>query len=291
MGWSMEEFLAAWAQMPEDATIMEPWRTRQSALTTSICLRLDDFVDRENATCRFDSMEFRELIHYTELFPQESVKDPKDSRTEYQRVIEHDQMLIQGYLCNFRDVTMDTDYLQDQVVYVGLPGASGNGSSFELSGGFAMAENSRHKEGAWRFLHLLLDAEMQLRGDDSFFVGFPSNRIAFETLMDREMKVEYVTDADGNYLHDANGEKIPKSRGMRQLGENGPVIPVYPMTREQADALMNLINTTTCVRYWDGAVMDIVIEEIGAYYAGDRSLDKACENIQRRVQLYLEEQK
>lgn len=291
MGWSMAEFQAAWAQMPEGALVMEPWMTRRNALTISICMRLDDFVDRKNSTCRFDSEEFRELVRYTELFPVESALDPSDTRQNYQRVIDRDQMLISSYLYSFGSVTAETDFLGDQAVYVGLPGASGNGSAFDISAGLAMSADGKHKDVCWRFLRLLLDKDQQIKGANGFYSAFPTNRRAFETLLAREMEAEYETDWEGNYLLDANGEKIPKSRGGRSVGENGRVIPIYPMTQEQADALMDLINTTTCVRYWDGYVIDIVTEEIGAYYAGDRSLDTACVNIQKRVQIYLEEQK
>lgn len=289
-GWSMEEFWAAWEHMPAGASVMEPWRTRLMALTTSMCMRVDDFVDRGKGSCRFDSEEFRELVRYTELFPAESNWDRNDTRNEYQRIIEHDQMLMQSYLYNFRSVTEETDFLRDQAVYVGLPGASGNGSSFEIASGIAMAASAEHKDGAWRFLRQLLDAEEQLRVDEQFFNAFPTNRLAFETLLEREMRIEYETLPDGSFALDAGGNKIPKSRGGRSIGENGAVLPVYPMTQAQANAFLALIDSTTCVRYWDDAVMDIVIEEIGAYYAGGRSLDAACANIQKRVTLYLQEQ-
>lgn len=290
MGWSMEEFLEAWSKMPEGATIEEPWRTRQSALTTSVCLRLDDFVDRKQAVCRFDSEEFRELVHYTELFPLESKADPSDDRNAYQRVVDRDQMLIDSFLNDFDSVKRETDFLGDQAVYVGLPGASGNGSSFEVLGGLAMSANGTQKEACWRFLRLMLDKEQQLEGAESFGTAFPTNRQAFETMLEREMKVEYETLPDGSFVRDKDGNKIQKARGGRQSGKNGQIVPIYAMTQAQADALMELIDTTTCVRYWDDALMDIVTEEIGAYYAGDRSLDEACARIQKRVTIQLREQ-
>ena len=290
MGWSIEDFRAAWAKMPEGASIMEPWMTRLSALSTSMCHRIDDLVDRGKGSCRFDGEEFRDLVRYTELFPEEPRLDPSDSRSEYQRVIEQDQMLISCCLTNFEDVTTNTGFLRDQAVYVGLPGASGNGSSFEIVGGLAMSASSEHQDACWRFLRMALDRDEQMRGANSFATCFPTNRQTFEILLEREMQTDYLTDEKGEYILDANGDKIPRSRGGRQDGANGEIVLVYPMTQTQADALLELIDSTTCVRYWDDAVMDIVIEEIGAYYQGGRSLDAACASIQKRVTLYLREQ-
>ena len=294
MGWSLDEFYAAAEKMPEGASLMPVWFARQNALTISVCMRLDDFVDRENAVCRFDSQEFRDLVRFTECFPVESRIDPSDQRTEYQRVIERDQMLLDEYLDCFDSVIRVRDFLGEQVVYVGFPGASGNGSAFEIQAGLAMSSSCAYKEGAWRFLRLMLDPEMQLQlSDDAFIIPFPTNRSAFEKQLEKEMKAEYKTNPDGTFILDRNGEKIPKPRGGRSVGgsRNGPIVFIYPMTLEEADRFLELINTTTCVRYWDDSVMDIVTEEIGAYYAGDRTLDQACANIQKRVTIYLVESK
>lgn len=297
MGWSLEDFYEAARKMPEGAWLFPRWFARKNILTISMCMRLDDFVDRNKAECRFDSKEFRELVRFTETFPAEMGQmDPSDERTDYERVIQRDQMLLNEFIDSFDAVKAIQDFLGEQVAFVGFPGASGNGSAFEIDAGLAMGACCEHKEGAWRFLRLMLDADMQIRiSDNGFYVPLPTNRAAFEKLLAKEMEVEYELNADGSYLLDKDGNRIPKPRGGRPLGGNingtGPIVFIYPMTREQADQFLELINTTTCVRYWDDSVMDVVTEEIGAYYAGDRTLDQACANIQKRVTIYLQESK
>ena len=54
---------------------------------------------------------------------------------------------------------------------------------------------------------------------------------------------------------------------------------------------MALIESTDCVRSWDDAVMDVVFDEIGDYYSGEKTLEQVTAAIQKRVTLYMEEQK
>lgn len=295
-GWTMEEFREAWNKMPEDCTIMEPWFGRESALTTSLVTRVDQFVDWTTGICRFDSEEFRDLIRFADLFPEQGESAAYYGGSEYERITGGEQMLLFTALSSFDDVTFHTDFLGDQAVYVGLPGASGNGSAFDVPSGLAMSASCRYKEAAWRFLRRMLDADWQLsnagKGGASFqFPAFLTNRRALEQGFREAMRVEYKKDEKGQYLLDVNGEKIEQARGGRSIGLDGKIVPVYAMTQEQADRLLELIEGTTCMRYWDDVVMDVVFDEIGDYYSEEKTLEQVTAGIQKRMTIYMEEQK
>ena len=83
--------------------------------------------------------------------------------------------------------------------------------------------------------------------------------------------------------------------GKQQLcfqdGEGGRLYGIYPLTQEEADRFLQLVESTSCMRYWDDAIMDIVWAELPACFSGEKTPEQATANIQKRVTLYLEELK
>lgn len=288
-GWTLQEFHRVWDNLPEGTQIMDDWKTRESALISSLCIRVDDFVDRDTGSCSFDSEEFRELILFAELFPQQ-VPRQSEKVNESLKIRDGEQMLKNCCLVDFRDIAFESDLIGEPVSFVGLPGAGGNGSAFDILGGMSMSANSPYKEAAWRFMREVLDKDRQLAAKNGLAVGFPTNRAAFDTLLARERKAEYQKNPDGSLMLDAQGQPIELPRGGRQV-IGGPVTPIYALTDAQTEQFLTLLENTHAMRYWDDTVIDVVREEAAAYYAGDKSLDQICASIQKRIQLQLDEKK
>lgn len=64
-------------------------------------------------------------------------------------------------------------------------------------------------------------------------------------------------------------------------------------TAAQADIQRfdDLVNSINKIDLCDSAIYDIVLEQAGPYFAGDKTLDETVDLIQRRVTLYVNEQK
>lgn len=274
MGWTFEEFFAAYEKMPEGCDVMNSYMTRDSALTASLCLCVNQFIDWEKGACSFDTEEFRNLIRFSELFPETAEYNGADA---YQRIVGGEQMLLYAALFDFSDITMHTDFLGDEAVYVGLPGTGGNGSAFEVQQGLAMSASCQYKDAVWEFMREILDEDYQLDSVGLYVSGFPSNKAAFDKLLEEASTPEL----------DANEKEIP--RGGRSVG-SGAVHPIYAMTEDQRSAFLALLESTTAMRYWDEAVMEIVFDEVGAYYNGDKTLEQVTANIQKRAKVYVSEQ-
>ena len=58
----------------------------------------------------------------------------------------------------------------------------------------------------------------------------------------------------------------------------------------EVEAALALINSASAVHDCDETLLDIVIDEAGAYFAGDKSAEDACAIIQNRVDTYIAEQ-
>ena len=153
---------------------------------------------------------------------------------------------------------------------------------------FASAENiginalSAHKEGAWKFLEYCLGDEGQSKTD-----YFPADRKATQRLLD-----------------EAREEALEKSRAAEELAEEyreqGLFEPEqqpdvfrdgkgYIITQERIGEIEDMLEECRSMPLRNQTVMDIVLEESGAYWSGDKTPQEVTDIIENRVQLYLDE--
>lgn len=77
--------------------------------------------------------------------------------------------------------------------------------------------------------------------------------------------------------------------GLENIEINMDIL-LYAATREQADKLYELIDACDIVWNRDSTVTSIVEEELGPFFAGDRTARETAEMIQNRVSIYVAEQ-
>ena len=61
------------------------------------------------------------------------------------------------------------------------------------------------------------------------------------------------------------------------------------VTQEEADGIRQVISRIDGMYDENNILMEIILEEIEPYFAGQKSVDEAADIIQNRVQLYLNE--
>jgi len=152
----------------------------------------------------------------------------------------------------------------------------------------AVSSASPNKEGAWEFIRFLLGEEEQLKlswaQNDLIY---PSNRKVFDTLAAREI-------AEGKVMADiprADGHVTQKNR-MEGFWEDVPAAErnkYYALTEEKVERVRKMLEEARAFPLRTEPIRAIINEEADAYFAGDRSVDEVCVNIQNRVQLYLSE--
>ena len=96
-------------------------------------------------------------------------------------------------------------------------------------------------------------------------------------------------DANGNYLLDENGERIPVSRGSVYDGME--TYDIYATTPRQAQMLRDVIASATKMMDYDTSIINIVKEEAAAYFAGQKTAQEVCKLIQSKANIYINEQK
>lgn len=286
-GWTYEQYNAALDQMPEGCSGFSRYMTRDNMLQTLLAADTDYYVNWTTGECKFDSPEFIALLNFAASFPADYPDDDEwvDDRT---LLAEGKQMLTTAYISSFDDILYNDVYFgAGNSTYIGYPTNEGVGNLLNINSGIAITKNCADKDGAWQFVRTFLTEKGQ---DDMQNYNMPTNIKLFDRYLEYEMTQEYEKDADGNYLLDENGERIPISRGGWGMPD-GTVYEIYAISQEQADQLRALINSTTKLANYNDSIFDIVNEQAQAFFAGQKSAEEVARLIQSKANIYVNEQR
>lgn len=287
-GWTYDQFNAALASMPAGCTPLDQYTTREDILRRLVTLEMENLVDWNTGKCNFDSDIYVNILNFSNRFQEEfdweNYDWTADEATET-RIAEGRQMLMAGNIYSVDDLMYNDFYFGGDATYIGYPTSSGVGSMMMLSSGFAMSSKCRDKDAAWAFLRTILSEEYQ---EDIW--GMPINKNAFDKKLKEAMTVEYQKDAEGNFLLDEDGEKIQISRGGIGMAD-GTVHDIYALTQEQADKLLEVINSTTRVVNNNDSLLKLIVDEAQPFFAGQKSAEEVARLTQSKVNLYVNEQR
>ena len=290
-GWTYDDYEAALAAMPEGGTPLGPGVNRDMILEVCTYLNLDRFLDWESGTCRFEDPAFLRMLDFCASFPADGAPD-EDSSDET-RLAEGRQLLVFASIYSMDDVVYNDQLFPGSATYIGLPVDEGAGNLLMPSAGYAMSAACADKEGAWQFLRTFLTEEYQVKYG-GYDVGLPLNRSAFEAALDKAMEIEYEKDAEGHYLLDANGERIPASKGGMSVSTDGESMmdfTLWAMTPAQAEKLRSVVESADRAVDMNTTVAGIVRTEAAAFFAGQKSAEEVARLVQSKVSLYVSEQR
>jgi hypothetical protein len=282
------------AKMPEGATAFGPWISRENILEMCSYLSMNRFVDWGTGRCDFEQEEFTQLLEFCRQFPaQEQINYEGDDGSDMSRIAEGRQMLVLTSLYSMDEAVYNDQYFGGRSTYIGFPAAEGIGNILYPGSGYAMSASCADKEAAWSFLRAFFTEEYQTKYGYNEGLGLPLNREAFRKAMDKAMEVEYQKDSQGRYVLDANGEKIPVSKGGMGLSVDGGAVmefELWAMSEEQAEKLLQVIETADRGADLNTTVAGIIREEAQAYFAGQKSAEEVARLVQSKVKLYVSEQ-
>ena len=130
--------------------------------------------------------------------------------------------------------------------------------------------------------------------ENNYYYGFPISQAAFDAEMTDIMTEQYQLDENGEQVDwDGDGEPDRAIRGSYEAMENGETVykDVYALTQEDIDQILGVINNTHSVYDYDQEILDIITDEVAAYFAGDKDVQTTASMIQSRVNLYVQEQR
>jgi len=278
-GWTVEQAKALQAKMP-GSSLFDITTTRSSLMHSAMIYGGNQFIDWEKGVCHFDGPAFISLLEFMSQFPEE-IDYYRDDMMDYWANWESNfrtnrTLLMLTTLTNLRDYnrTVQGQFGED-VTLIGFPTDSGNGAAITTYQSFAMSARTKNSEGAWEFLRQYLTDDYQ-QGNQVYM--FPLSRKAFDIKAKEAMQKPYYIDMDGNRV-EYDDIWYTESRE----------IMITPMTQADVDMLTDYILTVNKVGEYNEALVNIINEEVGSYFAGQKTVQEVVKIIQSRAQVYVNE--
>ena len=291
-GWNYQQFNEALASMPEGCAAFDQYVTRDNILQTCLALDMNDFVDWGSGKVSFDNEQFIQLLKFANSFPSDFDWENYDWAQELsteERLAQGKQMLVQTSAYSIQDMFYNnyTQFMGGKVTYIGYPTAHGTGNMISLSeAGYAMSSKSPYKEEIWKFLRSFFTKDYQKTG-----YSLPSRIDVFEESAEDAMTVQYEKNADGNYVLDENGEKMPLVRATMWDSKGQTSKEIYALEPEQVQQIRDLIESTTKVADYNQEILSIVSEQAAPYFAGQKTAEEVAKLVQSKANIYVNEQR
>ena len=279
--WTLDDLLDALDSLEDGTTIFGEGDIKSNILSSCVSRNIDSFVDWENASCNFDSQEFIDLLSFANTFPAEFDWENYDWETEegtHSRLMNGRQLLLDAYISDFGYLQMMNAMFDGNASFIGYPSTAGNGSTFGTDGGISISATCQNVDAAWSFVRTFLMEDHQT----SYYIwGFPTNRHAFEAMVEEQMTPEYYTDPE-------TGEQVEQSKGG--WGWDDIQIEIMAMTQEEYDTFMRLYEACNSVYTYNEEVFNIIQQEVEPFFAGQKTAEETAKLVQDRVSLYVMEQ-
>lgn len=283
-GWTLEEMIALADKNPEAQLLYQT--SRQDLLSTCLQYNIDSFLDWESGSCSFDGEEFKALLSFVSHFPgYDEMTWDEDMPEEPEMIREGKVLLSDAYIYQLDMMQLYLDMFGEDITAIGYPNSQGyNGCILQTQGCYAIASKSGQKEGAWAFI----ESSLSEYGDLALDFGFPNNRSELDSMVESKLNVEYVKDENGELMLDENGEPIPVG-GSHGMGWGDYMYYFRVPTREEIDMILDLIDGAKPAAGGTTEIMNIINEEAEAFFQGQKSVDDVADIIQKRIGVYVNE--
>ena len=269
-GWSLDEMLAFLDSKPEGTQLFYGM-TREQALNMCLSLGYSQYINWNDATCNFNSQEFIDVLEFANMFPEEFEYD--EEVDEAVLMNEGKVLLTQYYLGDFEQIQMYTEVFGGDLTYIGYPTTEGNGAMLSFTNMYGITKNCEAKDAAWEFIReFYLPSEKNDEENYYSYYGFSVRQDDFDYYCEQAM----------NNSANAGGT----------WGWGSFEVEIKPATKEQVDAVKELVSNTTAV---NGAIssdmLNLITEEAAFYFSGEQSAEEVAAKIQSRMEIYLSETK
>ena len=276
-GWTWDEFHSLLSGKPADAIPVTGEDPEAGSYAWDEYLRkilatsLFDFVDLEKGLCQFDTPAFQAVLKTAEKYLSSASSEVLASEfASGGRLLM--ALEIKSFAGEYNDL-LRNHYFGAELSYKGFPDQDGiYGSAVSFIDRFGISALSEDKEGAFAFIkYMLMNNQYQSRDDIRIRSwGFPitkeSLRVQAENSMNKDKSSGVSTQVDGETVWLQN----PDQEDVRKIMEL-----IEAATRESSDEYSMII--------------DIIIEEAGAYFSGAKTVEEITGVIQNRASLYLHE--
>ncbi len=274
--WSIQEMIQVYTEREEDI-ILYPGETKEDVFWRIFSHNMEYFIDWEKGRCSFDSGEFRDILEFSNTFPDMlRITEDYSPKTLF---AEGKTLLYPISVSGIYDICRAGRILAtDEIAYVGFPVGGGYGTVIQPSSlVLAIGAASEYKDMSWEFIAQFLAPGYQA---EKLNRCLPLRRDVLEHMLEEAGNMDYAVDADGNET------PVVKSEILFEGEES---IEIYYMEEKEKEQLLRLIDTASLNDAIDYTLYYALQEEAQSYFAGDKTLEEAVDVIQRRASLYVAE--
>ena len=276
-GWTMEEARQLLSTMPEGTSLFGDMM-RGDFFSTAMSMCGNDFIDVSTGKCNFDSEEFISLMEFAKTLPEERPDDYYDGDwySAYQSQYRENRTLLSGcYISDIQNMIYTINgYFGEDVSFVGFPNSSGQGSVIATNASYALAAGSSNLDAAWDFMRYYLTDEYQSKLD----YQLPIVKKQFDENAQKATRKNTYTDWEGKEVESDYTWWI-----------NDESVILDPLTNEQLEEIKAHISSVTKRTYYNEYVLNIITEEMEAFYQGQKSAADVATVIQSRAKIYVNE--
>ena len=267
-GVTFSELLQLLQDSGKDYSAIGGFSADEPVLTRLCSAAMDEFVDWDEGTCDFDGAYFKGVLSFAGAYR------PAYTEMSYsKRIRNREQVMTVGILSSVADYQIQKGLYGGNLSFIGYPVAEGTGTAVDYwATAVAINAGKEDQAGAWAFVKFYL-----LEGYDG--QGFPVVKEQFDRVMESAMEEDFAATEDGGT------ERMPKA--YYDDGDGG--IFAYAATREEVDAVLELVGRVENRFESHPVIQKIIDEEAEAYFSGQVNLDRTVEKIQNRVSLFLQE--
>lgn len=276
-GWTLTEMM----DIAEKSNAKEVFQSqdRESVFYNCIYNNIDEFINWETGECSFVGENFLKALEFTGQFPEEQVMDYEEGIVE--RLRSGSLLTASSSVNSVAEYQMMRELFGEEITAVGYPNSERKGNVIQSTGCcLAISSRSAHKEGAWEFIKEVLSDEYQSSLNNGF--GFPLKKSALEEQFQEDMKQEYEPDENGDLV-----ESVKLNYGYDSVS-----FEIYAANQEEVNAVRDIITSAERLNgSANEAVYNIISEEAGAFFAGQKSAEETAKIIQSRIEIYVKENK
>lgn len=307
--WNVAAVQDAMTQLQDGATVFSDGWTKTQVLNNCLSRNLSTFVDWTTGKCSFDSEAFQQLLAFCNSFPDETSSDDAiaygsaatavaidagEWESDVARIASGKQLMAVTSIYDLSDYIYNTYSLNGKITFTGYPTEDGkSGNSFYINCPLAISSTTKYPDAAWDFVKAMIQKSNE---EAEYMYALPISQAKFDEKLTAAMTEEYQLDENGEQVDwDGDGQPDLVSKGGYEVLGGDPNDynwqPVYALTQADIDQILALINATTGVYDYDTEILDIVSQEVSAYFAGDKDVQTTANMIQSRVNLYVQEQR
>ena len=298
-GWTFEDFMAVLNKLPADTNAFYGIG-RDEVIRLILTNSMNSLVNWETGETKFDTPEFIDFIKYMAKCPEKGPwQEYYDSMPEGEYIYDEEKELeitenmqlrfwndtaifYDSYLSSFNSIpNIYSNFASKDVTLIGFPTSEDDksGAVVNPNSEYAISSKSKVKDQAWDFIKFMLNNET-----DTMW-SFSTNRALLDKMKKRDLELS-SENLIGMYIEDYEW--------MKEMGYSDEYIEFMrnmnaPFDEEMADTVYGMLESTKTIARSDDELIDIINEELSAFFAGTKSAEETARIIAGRAKTFIGE--